>query len=55
MDAGRGTKDKELPFSDCQLSIDKASMIEFVIGDWQLASANLRIGNRQLGMVKQLC
>jgi hypothetical protein len=48
-------KDRELPISDWQLSIDKASMIELLIGNWQLAIANLRIGNRQLEMVKQLC
>ena len=30
-------------------------MIELLIGNWQLAIANLRIGKRQLEMVKQLC
>ena len=54
-DDARETKDRELPISDCQLSIAKASMIEPLIGNWQLAIANLRIGNRQLEMVKQLC
>jgi hypothetical protein len=55
MGVGRGTKDKTLPISDCQLSIDEASTIELLIGNWQLKIANLRIGNRQLGVVKQLC